>query len=80
MSFEMYSFGQFCRFLVCLVFFTFFLSVVQCFRILRGCSTVLITITSESSPKALQLKKKYLHKEFDVFSSISVYGVLGQFL
>lgn len=49
----MYSFGQFCR----VFWLLFFLTVVQCFRILQGYSTVLITITSESSPKAIQLKK-----------------------
>lgn len=39
----------------------------------RVLSSVLIIITSELVPKAIQLGKKYLHKESDIFSDISIY-------
>lgn len=39
----------------------------------RVLSSVLIIITTELVPKAIELGKKYLHKESDIFSDISIY-------
>lgn len=75
----MYSFGQFCR-VFCFFVFCFFLKCGPVFQDSpRVFNYVLIIITSRVSSQD-NIAEKNLHKEFDVFSNISIYGVLVQFL